>query len=463
MEAVRPVIIDEEEAHAPLFEGLDVSLPSAPTEKPDVGAITQENADEVSRKADATSDEGLLVPIAPASTMDIQEAQRGSANFRNLYGNILQENSLGHHQVSGYPSLPSPRRAERPLDRVGENEYVPRKEGGEDALQARPDVNIEASAPPALTSSPPAPYQYSQPLQQERQEQNQTDSIIAELMSENGRLNEEVQRLLHLVQASYNQDEGKSESPPRTAPPQQQAQLEQRPLHPPPQQPQHPHQTQMRQPGADPQTQAAPSQQEKYVCCGNCRQWLQAPRAAMMVHCPSCGCVNNCELAHRRLEATQQQQLTAPPPPQQLGHRAPPQHLRHPVRQAEQWQDMSYGNGMMAPRRNRLRGPIGWLRQIVGDCVAAFQEAGDGLLEPAAASASPYREYSEHGAVPVGGATAPMIGVTPGHSRPPVEAVEMHPMADAQRAPMAPPQQRTENALLANSTITSSQDRRDYY
>jgi len=36
--------------------------------------------------------------------------------------------------------------------------------------------------------------------------------------------------------------------------------------------------------------------QTKYVCCGMCRQWLQAPRDARMVHCPMCRAINDCSL-----------------------------------------------------------------------------------------------------------------------------------------------------------------------
>lgn len=34
----------------------------------------------------------------------------------------------------------------------------------------------------------------------------------------------------------------------------------------------------------------------KYVCCGNCQQWLSAPRNATYVYCPGCEAVNNCNL-----------------------------------------------------------------------------------------------------------------------------------------------------------------------
>jgi len=36
---------------------------------------------------------------------------------------------------------------------------------------------------------------------------------------------------------------------------------------------------------------------DKYVCCGQCRQWLRVPREVQMVHCPQCNVVNNCGLA----------------------------------------------------------------------------------------------------------------------------------------------------------------------
>lgn len=35
---------------------------------------------------------------------------------------------------------------------------------------------------------------------------------------------------------------------------------------------------------------------DKYVCCGQCRQWLKVPREVQMVHCPQCNVVNNCAL-----------------------------------------------------------------------------------------------------------------------------------------------------------------------
>jgi LSD1 subclass zinc finger protein len=34
----------------------------------------------------------------------------------------------------------------------------------------------------------------------------------------------------------------------------------------------------------------------KYVCCGNCRQWLSAPKDAVYVYCPGCQAVNNCAM-----------------------------------------------------------------------------------------------------------------------------------------------------------------------
>lgn len=34
----------------------------------------------------------------------------------------------------------------------------------------------------------------------------------------------------------------------------------------------------------------------KYVCCGECRQWLSAPNEATYVFCPGCKSVNNCNL-----------------------------------------------------------------------------------------------------------------------------------------------------------------------
>lgn len=484
MEAVRPDKDEVTESPSQLFEGLEVSLPPAPTGRPDVQPKEEEVKQEV---FEDPSTEGLLVPIAPTSSIEI-EAQSSSANFRNLYGNILEENnSFGLHQSSGYPKLPSPRIAERSLpdgktllhEEDSKTEHM--KESG-DTPKLRPNV-IEASAP-ALAASPTS-YQYAQQQQvQQRvqqQQQESQDSIIAELVSENSRLNEEVQRLLQLVQASYNQEEGKSESPRPSPPIHQRDQQTQQSLH--PLQRQHPHQAQTRQLDSQAQTAA-----DKYVCCGNCRQWLQAPRTAMMVHCPTCGCVNNCELAHRRLESAQQ-----PRPSQQVVH---PPHLRHPAAppqhpQAEQWQDMSYGNGATERRPRRLRGPLGFIQEIVGDCFAAFQEVGDRLLEPAAGStASSYHAHSEqHGAHLEGGATAPMMhpgdiggearwqghpvtaSVAPSHpgspSSPPpprVEAVEMHPMmADAHSAASVPPQ-RPENALLSNSTVASAHARRaDYY
>lgn len=45
------------------------------------------------------------------------------------------------------------------------------------------------------------------------------------------------------------------------------------------------------------QSQQQTQQQMKYVCCGNCRQWLSAPRDATYVYCPGCEAVNNCALA----------------------------------------------------------------------------------------------------------------------------------------------------------------------
>lgn len=51
----------------------------------------------------------------------------------------------------------------------------------------------------------------------------------------------------------------------------------------------------------------------KYVCCGNCQQWLSAPRDAMYVYCPGCEAVNNCS--------------QAPPPTQSQPPRPPARRL----------------------------------------------------------------------------------------------------------------------------------------
>ena len=64
-------------------------------------------------------------------------------------------------------------------------------------------------------------------------------------------------------------------------------------------------------------TNPPPHQQEgkKFVCCGKCRQWLEAPREANYVFCPGCESINNCALA------------PAPTPPrtaQVLAVRTPP-------------------------------------------------------------------------------------------------------------------------------------------
>jgi phage FluMu protein Com len=44
------------------------------------------------------------------------------------------------------------------------------------------------------------------------------------------------------------------------------------------------------------QLQQAQPGQRKYVCCGACRQWLIAPAEYVLVVCPSCQAVNNCNL-----------------------------------------------------------------------------------------------------------------------------------------------------------------------
>jgi LSD1 subclass zinc finger protein len=48
---------------------------------------------------------------------------------------------------------------------------------------------------------------------------------------------------------------------------------------------------------AQQQQQTSHSQDAKYICCGNCRQWLSAPRDATYVYCPGCQAVNNCSMA----------------------------------------------------------------------------------------------------------------------------------------------------------------------
>lgn len=39
-----------------------------------------------------------------------------------------------------------------------------------------------------------------------------------------------------------------------------------------------------------------PREGVKYVCCGSCRQWLLAPKDAMLVACSRCEAINNCAL-----------------------------------------------------------------------------------------------------------------------------------------------------------------------
>ena len=104
--------------------------------------------------------------------------------------------------------------------------------------------------------------------------QSDSDDIVAQLISENTRLNDEVQRLMVMVQAAQYQQPQAPQQTQRV--PQQQQQQERG-------------------------TAAASTEelqgQQKYVCCGTCRQWLQAPHDAQMVRCPGCGCINNCDLA----------------------------------------------------------------------------------------------------------------------------------------------------------------------
>lgn len=49
----------------------------------------------------------------------------------------------------------------------------------------------------------------------------------------------------------------------------------------------------------------------KYVCCGSCSQWLQAPVDKTFVYCPQCGSVNDCSSVERRNEEQQRQPAPA--------------------------------------------------------------------------------------------------------------------------------------------------------
>lgn len=53
---------------------------------------------------------------------------------------------------------------------------------------------------------------------------------------------------------------------------------------------------------------------QKYVCCGMCRQWLQAPLEATYVYCPRCNACNDCTQAQASNRQAAVQQRIEPVP-----------------------------------------------------------------------------------------------------------------------------------------------------
>ena len=106
--------------------------------------------------------------------------------FKNLYG---AEEEYGEHHVKeeyeGYPDLPSPRQIVRDISPKQCQQVV------------SPCAPITASAP---TSVPTSESRARSPARQ-----SDSDDIVAQLISENTRLNDEVQRLMVMVQAAQYQ------------------------------------------------------------------------------------------------------------------------------------------------------------------------------------------------------------------------------------------------------------------
>ena len=137
-------------------------------------------------------------------------------NFKNLYGEISEENDLAGQMHSRYPVLPSSRRMDD--TEVSQYAFGVGAQVKEDSSRVTPH-NAEASAPSLGLETPDSPspihdkpHLQLQQQQHDRLRRTDTDAIIAQLVSENSRLNDEVQRLLELVQASYDQGEAKSEN-----------------------------------------------------------------------------------------------------------------------------------------------------------------------------------------------------------------------------------------------------------
>ena len=128
-------------------------------------------------------------------------------------------------------------------------------------------------------------------------------------------------------------------------------------------------------------TLSSPPQELKYVCCGNCRTWLRAPRNALMVYCPTCQVVNNCR-EHTSTTTTTTTTNT------DLGHRSSSNvysntnyresNPHHPVSNTNSDvsnQPIGYGYGFHGWRSGTLDpliGMMGVFSTYINDCLAGI-------------------------------------------------------------------------------------------
>ena len=271
---------------------------------------------------------------------------------------------MGEHHVKeeyeGYPDLPSPRQIVRDISPKQCQQVV------------SPCAPITASAP---TSVPTSESRTRSPARQ-----SDSDDIVAQLISENTRLNDEVQRLMVMVQAAqYRQPQAPQQT---QRVPQQQQQQEEVQL---------------------PQVQEELQGQQKYVCCGTCRQWLQAPHDAQMVRCPGCGCINSVILPRKTLPESKLLKSGACMTLCKSSHNPlTSQRQLQPLQQG-QWQAMAHGGAHMQSGRRHGEDEISELiPSFMQDCLGGLWNAGAHLLNN---SSSDWRHPRRHTEAPPGDST----------------------------------------------------------
>lgn len=135
------------------------------------------------------------------------------------------------------------------------------------------DSNVSNSS--TVSSTATSATGSTQAVGTQQQGEQQSNSLVDELLEENTRLSSEISHLKFLLSQQ-------TASTPQT---QQQQQSQQ-----------HAQQHQQHTGVQINDTSRPPAAGVKYVCCGACRQWLLSPKDAVYVVCSRCEAVNNCQL-----------------------------------------------------------------------------------------------------------------------------------------------------------------------